>query len=328
MNWQIEDNKATIDFRMQSTFAVAIAASILLTPFAINNFYQNRLLLGIGSMVIVAILALNAFIIKNGKHYPSLTFVVLVPTLILFLCVAYSNLGIVAALWCYPTILAFYCMLPERKAWMANLALLFFTMPQAWEVLEFTLTIRVFVTLLAVSVFSAIFVRVITSQQNRFETEVVTDSLTGLLNRVLLRETLEQAVSQHRHTGTPMTLLALDLDSFKATNDTLGHDAGDTVLRGVGELLKNHGRRSDTVFRLGGEEFLVLLFGTNSADGLRIAEELRAEIETTTFLHEHVVTSSIGHATLQPGEDWTAWSKRSDKNLYAAKASGRNRVVG
>jgi diguanylate cyclase len=315
------------DFRRTSNLYVAVAALVLLTPFSINNFFQGRPFLGMGSLAIVAILAFNAWSITRGRFYPSFTLFGLVPAVIFFLVFALRKQGIVGALWCYPAVLSFYFMLPERKAWLANAALLAVALPEAWIVLELPLATRVAATLVAVSAFSAIFVRVIAGQQRRLEAQALTDPLTGLANRTLLRATLEQAIQQNHRTGAPMTLVALDLDHFKSINDTLGHDAGDAVLRGVGDLLHRRIRRADKVFRLGGEEFLALLYGTDAENGERVAEELREAIGSLPLVPGRSVTVSIGVAALRRGEDWAAWMKRSDDNLYRAKSAGRDRVA-
>lgn len=233
----------------------------------------------------------------------------------------------IAAFWSYPTIFGFYFMLRERQAWIASITFHVCVIPQAWLTLDPSHALRFTITLIAVSIFSAIFVRVITNQQNRLETQVATDPLTGLLNRTLLHDTLEHAVQQNHRMNTPMTLITLDLDHFKSINDTLGHDAGDTVLRGIGKHLHDRIRRSDKVFRLGGEEFLALLYNTDATHGLNLAEELRSSIETQIVLPDHPVTASIGVATLQTDESWDEWMKRCDKNLYRAKQDGRNKVV-
>ncbi len=317
----------TSDFRSKSTLGVAISGLVLLTPFSVNNFLQGRYLLGVGSAVIVAMLAANAWSVSRGRYHPSLVLFGLVPIILLFLDLSLRKQGIVGALWCYPAMLAFYAMLPERKAWVANGALLAVCLPQAWLVLEGPLAARVTVTLIAVSTFSVIFVRVITGQQHRLEGQAVTDPLTGLSNRVLLRDSLEQAIQQSHRTGTPMTLVALDLDHFKSINDTLGHDAGDRVLRSVGEVLQRRIRRADRAFRLGGEEFLALLYGADEESGQQVAEELRGAIATLAPLPDRSVTASVGIATLRPDESWREWMKRSDENLYRAKSGGRDQVV-
>ena len=124
-----------------------------------------------------------------------------------------------------------------------------------------------------------------------------------------------------------MTLIAFDLDHFKAINDELGHEVGDNVLRAVGEHLQGRFRGSDKVFRSGGEEFLVLLFNTGEAHGLEIAEQLRSEIERLSLVPGRKLTISIGVASLRLGEDRRTWMKRSDDNLLRSKSAGRNRVT-
>lgn len=302
-------------------------AIVFITPFSINNFIQGRYLLSVFSFVIVTILAYNAWSIRRGRYYPLLTLLSLAPAILLFLNLAIRRQGIIGYLWCYPAIISLYILLPERKALVINALLLIVAVSQAWNVLEHPVAARVAVTLLSVSVFSIVFIRVIAEQQRRLEQLVVSDPLTGLYNRTLLRTTLEEAILQNNRTGVPMTLLALDLDHFKSINDTLGHDAGDAVLRGVSKLLRRRLRRTDKVFRLGGEEFLALLYGTDAKNSLQVAEDLRIAIASLPLLSDRAVTVSIGVATLLPRENWTEWMKRSDKNLYRAKAGGRNRVM-
>ncbi|MCG6873637.1 MAG: GGDEF domain-containing protein [Betaproteobacteria bacterium] len=327
MTLQTDKPGRASDFRGKATQGVALAALVLLTPFSLNNFYQGRYILGAGSLAIVAILAASAWGVSRGRDYSSLTLLGLVPAVVFFLAFALRKQGIIGALWCYPAVISFYFMLPERKAWIANAVLLAVALPQAWGALEAPLAARVAATLLAVSAFSAIFVRVIIDQQRRLEAQAITDPLTGLSNRTTLRAALEQAIQQSSRTRTPMTLVALDLDRFKSINDSLGHDAGDSVLRAVGDLLHRRIRRADKVFRLGGEEFLALLYGTNEENGRRVAEELRGAVASLALLPDRPVTVSIGVATLRPDESWIEWMKRSDENLYRAKASGRDRVA-
>lgn len=316
------------DFRLKSTLGVLVIAIVFVAPFSISNFFAGDVLTGASSLLVVLLLAGNAWSILRGRFNPALTLFALVPSIILFLAFAVGNLGIRGTLWAYPSVLSFYFMLPERRAWLANGVLLGVVIPQAWLAFEPGLASRVTATLCVVSAFSAIFIRVITTQQEKLHMLVVTDALTGLLNRTLLNDTLDNAIQQYARSGVPMTLATLDLDHFKAINDTLGHDAGDTVLRGVGELLRKRVRRVDKLFRPGGEEFMALLYGADAASGKRVAEALRVAIAGHAFLADRTVTVSIGIATLMPGEDRRQWMKRSDDNLYRAKAAGRNQVIG
>ena len=315
-------------FLHRSSLGLAIVSLLILTPFSINNFIEGRALLGVGSLAIIAFLAFNAWsITTRGRYYSTLTLVGLVPAIVFFLAVSLLEQGIIGVFWCYPAVLAFYFMLPERKAWTANAALLIVLVPLVWTELPHALALRMVATLLTVSVFSAIFIRVITEQQARLQAEAVTDPLTGVLNRTLLQSYLVQAIQQSNRTGVPMTLVAIDLDHFKSINDTLGHNAGDKVLRGVGELLLKRCRLVDKVFRLGGEEFLTLLYGTDAKNGQRVAEDLRSAVSSLALLPGRPITASMGVATLRSTEDWRRWMERSDENLYQAKVEGRDRVV-
>jgi diguanylate cyclase (GGDEF)-like protein len=265
---------------------------------------------------------------RRGRYTPWLVLLGFVPAVLVFLVISLREQGVIGALWCFPAVLAVYFTLPERHAWASNVALYVVTVPWAWTVLEPPVAARVAATLLGVSVFSAIFVRVIGSQQRALSQQVVTDTLTGLRNRVTLATTLGQAIEQWRRTGTPMTLLELDLDDFKNVNDTRGHDAGDDVLRGVAEVIGSRIRRSDVAFRLGGEEFLAFLHGTDHEQALNVAEELRSAVASKSLALDPPVTVSVGVATFNGETDWEAWLKRCDDNLYRAKAQGRNCVVG
>lgn len=314
-------------FLQRSTLFLAWSGLVILTPFSVNNFIQGRYVLGIGSLVIIGILAVNAWGLRHSLDYHYLILFGLVPAIIFFLVLSIRKQGMVGILWCYPSVISFYMMLPERKAWLLNVALLVITQPFAWSVIEPHLAIRMTATLFAVSIFTAIFIRVITEQQDRLHEIATTDPLTGVLNRTTLDDTLEEAIQINKRTAEPMTLIFLDLDHFKAINDSHGHDAGDRVLQSVAALLRHRLRRIDRIYRLGGEEFLVFLHGTDAANGAKIAEELRQEVASLKNIPDQATSVSLGIAGLQADDNLATWMKRGDENLYRAKAEGRNRVI-
>lgn len=318
---------SSLDFRARATLGVAMVGLVLVTPFGLNNLIQGRLGLGLAVLLVVALLGCNAWLIHRGRFYPQINLFGLVPILVMVLMYVLREQGIVGVLWTYPAILAFYFMLPERSAWLANLFLLAAVLPLAFVMLEVELAARAAATLISVSAFTAVFVRMIVKQQDRLQAQLVIDPLTGVHNRLTLQATLNQAIAQAGRSQLPMSLIVLDLDHFKAINDSLGHDAGDAVLRGVGTLLSERIRAVDRVFRMGGEEFLVFLYGTDLTGARQAAESLRMAIRNRVFLPDRLVTVSLGVATLAQGEDWLAWIKRGDENLYRAKAEGRDRVV-
>ena len=155
------------------------------------------------------------------------------------------------------------------------------------------------------------------------------DALTGLFNRRHLEEELRRQGSTARRHGTPLAALLLDIDHFKRVNDTYGHPAGDLVLQEFGRRLQGHLRAGDVAGRWGGEEFLVLLPGTDRAAALTVAERIRAatsEAPVVTDGMPILVTVSGGCAVGWPdGPDELV--SRADAALYAAKAAGRNRIV-
>ena len=150
-----------------------------------------------------------------------------------------------------------------------------------------------------------------------------TDALTGLRNHREFHEELHRRVELVRRHGRPLSLALIDLDGFKAVNDTMGHRAGDRVLAKMGLLLRD-GRPEDLPFRTGGDEFALLLPETH-ADGAQIvAERIREQVEA----HIEGVTTSIGVVELTVhAPDAEALIEAADAALYTAKRQGRNRVV-
>lgn len=309
--------------------SVGIVSIALITPFVISNFIQGRVIIGILTALIVLIIAANTWnISKHKRHHPKLILLGLFPILYFSMIFLVLKQGITGILWCYPVIVVTYIMLPERRARIGNAILLIMCIPLVWVSFDHALALRIVGTLLLISFFSAIFINVITDQQRKLEMRAVTDPLTGALNRALLDDILEQAVEQNTRYQIPMTLAMFDLDHFKTANDKLGHDAGDEILKGVVELIKKRCRRVDRVFRIGGEEFLLFLFNTGIENGIQVAEEIRAMVESNQIIPGHSVTLSAGVAELQSGERRKEWLKHSDDNLYQAKRIGRNCVVG
>ncbi len=138
-------------------------------------------------------------------------------------------------------------------------------------------------------------------------------------------------VMRSERTGMPLTVVAIDLDYFKAVNDTFGHSAGDAVLCSLVTLLKDRLRAMDVVARTGGEEFLLLLPDTDAMSGAKVVDGLRQAVQAMSVTYEGreiVVTISAGVTqSLPKGDTWTAMSNRADRALYAAKGSGRNLVT-
>ncbi|MGD0798441.1 MAG: diguanylate cyclase [Acidobacteriaceae bacterium] len=155
------------------------------------------------------------------------------------------------------------------------------------------------------------------------------DPLTGLLNRNLLRDRIGQAIVQARRNRTSAVVFFIDLDGFKRANDTMGHAAGDSLLVAVGRRLMDAVRSSDSVIRMGGDEFVVVMPGlTRASDAVLCAGLLLSSLQLPTCLGETpvTVTGSIGGAVYpETSEDVDALLFHADRALYEAKAAGKNR---
>jgi diguanylate cyclase (GGDEF)-like protein len=164
-------------------------------------------------------------------------------------------------------------------------------------------------------------------QREELYTRANADGLTGLLNRRAFDEILLRELSRAVHTGRPLPMMMIDIDFFKRVNDTLGHPAGDEVLRQVAKALHRTLRPADVVARFGGEEFVILLRETELRRSPEVAERLRTAVAAITGLPNGIgVTISIGMAGSVPGETSDELIARCDEALYRSKREGRNRV--
>lgn len=156
------------------------------------------------------------------------------------------------------------------------------------------------------------------------------DPLTGINNRTAMDNMLAREVDLAHRNQTPLSLIVADIDFFKAINDQYGHATGDEVLRQFSQTISENLRSSDIVFRYGGEEFVILLTGTNREDAALVAERIRGAVEQVTFDCERgrlKLTASFGAASLTPGDSPEDLFRKADAALYQAKEAGRNCVA-
>lgn len=283
--------------------------------------------MGLATLAVTIVCSANVWNGLNGRYSLWVNTYLVTPVAMSTIMYAMVMLGGRSSYWPILLSLAYYFVLPLRRALLFNLFTIGISIPAAWQVLDEGTAIRFVAVLTGVSLFAYISVREINVLHQQLKEQAVTDKLTGLFNRHLLESSLEQAVAQHKRLEMPISLLALDIDHFKQVNDRFGHDAGDTVLRAIGELLKGRFRGSDMAFRIGGEEFLVLLYNTNEAQAAAVAEELRQEVAASRWLPGESITISLGVSGYRESLPVSEWVKVSDEKLYRAKASGRNQVV-
>jgi diguanylate cyclase len=182
------------------------------------------------------------------------------------------------------------------------------------------MTLAVLLTLVVV-MGAALFV-----QHRMLMAQVMTDPLTGAFNRRHLDASLSIAIERRNRTGEPVSLLLFDVDHFKRINDALGHAAGDQALTRLVALVTGRARKLDALFRIGGEEFVLLLPGTKYAGAIVVAETLRLHVQDADLVSGRRISISIGVSELQKNQSVSSWIRTADMALYRAKQGGRNRV--
>lgn len=184
------------------------------------------------------------------------------------------------------------------------------------------------IILLAAVAGAGIRMAVLHGRLRALEAQVIRDPLTGAFNRRHLQVTLSAAVERRRRSAERASLLVIDIDRFKEINDDLGHAAGDRVLTDLVALLGQRLRKLDGLFRIGGEEFALVLSGARLADALAVAEDLRRLVHESGLVQGRRLSISIGVVELGHGQSVPDWMAEADAALYRAKRSGRNRVAG
>lgn len=178
--------------------------------------------------------------------------------------------------------------------------------------------------------------REVSDLHERLETarqESLTDQLTGIANRKAFDAALKTCMKDAGEASEPLCLIMCDIDHFKLFNDTWGHQTGDQVLKLVANCLAENVKGRDTAARYGGEEFAIILPQTSLNDAMNLADQIRAKVESKKLVKKSTgdilgtISISCGVAVFHPGESGSSILRRADAGLYAAKSSGRNRVM-
>ncbi|WP_293749185.1 GGDEF domain-containing protein [uncultured Paraglaciecola sp.] len=170
----------------------------------------------------------------------------------------------------------------------------------------------------------------IQEMSRKFEKQAMRDPLSGLLNRRGMQEKLQQEFDRSQRYKNNLTVMMCDIDHFKIVNDQYGHDKGDEIIKGLGDIFKSGLRKQDSLARWGGEEYLFLLPETNGSQAMLLAEKLRSKIEETQYNQDNKtfsVTVSIGLHQIASSDTINQAITKADTNLFKAKEQGRNRCI-
>lgn len=265
----------------------------------------------------------------HGRRIPiiiRLSFIGLLSAITAMSIVLNSYIGVY---WTYPLLVACFFLFSGRQGIgaAAVLTLLFSTV--AFVSLPLNDSWRVCASLAIILVLGAVFAVLLEQLQQLLRKLVVTDTLTGVQNRHLVTQVLEEASYRFARYRRPSSIIMADLDHFKKLNDAHGHLFGDQILKQVAERMRSVLRQNDQLFRVGGEEFLIVLAEAQLSDALRVADKLKNTIAQTPFrgkTTEVEVTLSLGVAEVVKDQPWVEWLNRADTALLEAKRKGRNQV--
>jgi len=313
-------------YRARIFYHLSIAGGVLLLPLGLLNIYQFNLPAGVCILLILAIVSIDAWQMGKGKHPPIPPWTIILP-LLLGISFGFQRLGIIAILWIYPVMLLFFFILPRITANGINLLLALAVTALAWRNdLSFDIVIRVLSSSLLTIVFVNLILNVMDGLYEKLHTAALADDLTGAYNRRHMHTSLLAAQAHAKRYDSNASVLLLDVDHFKSVNDKFGHSTGDVVLRKMVGIFRRSLRTVDTIFRIGGEEFLILLPETGQEQAIQVAEKLRGIISAKPLVDDLTVTISIGVGEMLRDENIDALLNRCDIALYQAKNEGRNRV--
>ena len=306
--------------------ALSVLAIVFLVPFAIHDFLRGRGALGAAIVCVVVAFSADGWAVRKRRK-PPIPYAFLLVPITAAITLSLATQGVIGAFWCYPVVLFFFFVLPQRRAIVCSAALLVAATAIVYHYLTMRITVRFAVSLLLTIVMVNIIQNIIHGLQRRLLEQAITDPLTGAFNRRHMSTRLREVLASGRPPATPSALLMIDVDHFKKINDEHGHDAGDAVLKGLVSVVRSRARQTDLLFRMGGEEFVLLLPDTTETEAMTLADDIREAIAGSPLLEGHKVTVSIGVGPADPQDSVDSWIKGTDAAMYVAKESGRNRVA-
>lgn len=229
--------------------------------------------------------------------------------------------------WFYPSIIAVHYLTSFKTAFIicfVSTVLLMIVIHPLVSSIEFA---TILLTCLLLNAFAYLIFRSNQKIAIQLKKLATIDPLTQTGNRRALENQLNNLVKQHHRVPFPLSLIIFDLDHFKLVNDQHGHVAGDEILNGICQLVKDNTRSFERIYRYGGEEFIVAPVQLTLSEAQIMAEKLRVLVDSHTFNPNIKISISLGVAQYEADEPPQKWIARADAALYRAKHAGRNKVM-
>lgn len=300
------------------------AAGVLgVSPFMVLRYMQGEWVAAVvDTIIVIGFLGLGIYVYRTRR-------VEVASIAISVFCIA----GVISTVyiigpqqmyWAYPAIMAVFYLVRPRIAIVLVMVTVAAVAPRLIGHADTHVTTTVLVTIVVMSSFAFAFSLITNRQREQLVRLATKDPLTGAGNRRALDDKLNEIVNASKRSGSSASMLLLDLDHFKKVNDAHGHAVGDQILKRITEIINLRIRVTDSLYRVGGEEFVVVLEGQVLDRAAHLSEQLRTLVEANELVPDQPVTISLGVAELRRDESADDWLHRADEALYRAKRAGRN----
>ncbi len=319
------------DFQLSIVTLVGICSVFGVTPYAVYRLHQGNWIVGFTDTFLVLGTSFAVFYAwRTGNTVRPGQFLAIIYSLGGFLVTI--KLGTNGLFWLYCLVLFNFFVVPPLQSLIATLTTLVAVCVYGWmrpqDIFESHYQMMSFVvTYLMASLFAFVFAYRGRVQRVQLALLATLDPLTGIGNRRTMDEELDIAIADSQRYGMSFGLLVLDLDHFKSVNDRYGHSVGDQVLVDFVRVIKSASRASDRVFRLGGEEFVLLVPKVDKAGLAGASQHVQRSVANQLRSPGGPVTVSIGGCVLADHENRDDWLRDADICLYQAKDAGRNCTV-
>ncbi|MEX0738099.1 MAG: GGDEF domain-containing protein [Pseudohongiella sp.] len=315
-----------LQFYTRVMIAVSLCGISFGLPFALYHLFWGSVVVTaiLLPVVVLQLVALISLIRRGFNAFAAWTIATVQTGANIFFVI---EVGMMASYWLYASGVANYYILDRRPALLINVVACLLAVTVAFD--EPSYVVRYCAAFAMINIFLFAFAVQLEKKNDELDRMLTIDPLTRVGNRTAMDETLSRIKNLFDRYNTPATVLMIDLDNFKVINDTLGHSEGDKVLCRVADLVQGRLRPTDSLYRYGGEEFIVVAENTSLSQASFLAESIRQLIADHRGTHvetESKLTVSIGVAQLRKDEGTNSMVDRADKALYKAKSMGRNWV--
>ena len=316
-----ESSRKTVENYLPLILSAFGAAGVL--PFIVLRCMQGEWIAAIvDAVIVVGFVSLGIYVYRTRR-------VRIAGIGIAFICIA----GVISTVyligphqvyWAYPVLVAIFYLVRPLEAIAFALVTVAALVPKLLGEADSNSTTTILVTIVVLSSFAFAFSLLTNRQREKLIQLATKDPLTGAGNRRHLDNKLNDVVNGFRRTGATTAMLLMDIDHLKKVNDSHGHVVGDQILKRITEIVNLRIRVTDSLYRIGGDEFVVILDGQDINHAAHLAEQLRTLVEANELVPGQPVTVSVGIAELKADESAEDWLHRADKALYGAKRNGRN----